>query len=136
MLYEQYSFVHTEREFSKTNTFDLFFSFVFIFLSRLINANKCELIHLNKNMKSKENCFKNFNDMKVILSKKKKNLQEMYVRDFRASILVCKDYKINTKTLKILVFLLILFSVYLHCAVMQQSFLPLVHLFFYLIYKH
>ena len=60
----------------------------------------------------------------------------MYVRDFRASILVCKDYKINTKTLKILVFLLILFSVYLRCAVMQQSFLALVHLFFYLIYKH
>ena len=31
----------------------------------------------------------------------------MYVRDFRVSILVCKAYKINTKTLQILVILLI-----------------------------
>ena len=37
----------------------------------------------------------------------------MYVRDFRVSILVCKDYKINTKTLKIFVFLpIIFFSVF------------------------
>ena len=49
-------------------------------------------------MKTKENCFKNFNDVKVILNNnKKKNLQVMYVRDFRASILACKDDKINTK---------------------------------------
>ena len=33
----------------------------------------------------------------------------MYVRDFRVSILVSKDYKINTKTLNIRVLLLILF---------------------------
>ena len=33
----------------------------------------------------------------------------MYVRDFRASILACKYYKINTKTSKMLVILLILF---------------------------
>ena len=32
----------------------------------------------------------------------------MYARDFRASILAPKDYKINKKTLKILVTLLIL----------------------------
>ena len=30
----------------------------------------------------------------------------MYVRDLKTSILACKDYKINTKTLKILVILL------------------------------
>ena len=60
-------------------------------------------------MKIKENYFKNFNDVKVILNKKK-NLQVMYVRDFRASILACKAYKINIKTtLKILAFLFILF---------------------------
>ena len=50
MLYQQYSIVHTEREFSKTNA--LGFSFLFIFLSRWINSNKFELIHLRKNMKS------------------------------------------------------------------------------------
>ena len=33
----------------------------------------------------------------------------MYVRDFRASILASKYYKINTKTSKMLVILLILF---------------------------
>ena len=33
----------------------------------------------------------------------------MYVRDNRASIFACKDYKINTKTVKILVILLVLF---------------------------
>ena len=38
MLYWQYSFVYTEREFSKTNALDL--SFIFIFLSRWINSNK------------------------------------------------------------------------------------------------
>ena len=32
--------------------------------------------------------------------KKKQNLQVTYVRDFRASILVWKDYKINGKTLR------------------------------------
>ena len=36
-------------------------------------------------------------------------LQVMCVRDFRPSILACKDYKINTKTSKILAFILILF---------------------------
>ena len=41
-------------------------------------------------MKTKENCFKNFNDVKVIL-KKKTNLQVMYARDFRASIHACKE---------------------------------------------
>ena len=66
----------------------------------------------------------------------------MYVRDFRVSIVVSKDYKVNTKTLNILVLLLILFfnvlglQDYLYCAVMQQSFLPSAHLLFYLIYKH
>ena len=59
-------------------------------------------------MKTKKNCFKNFNDEKVSLNKKTK-LQLMYVRDFRASIRACKDSKINTKTLRILGFLLILF---------------------------
>ena len=60
-------------------------------------------------MKTKENCFKSFIDVKVILNKKKTNLQVMYVRDFRVSVFACKDYKIKTKTLKILVILLILF---------------------------
>ena len=46
-------------------------------------------------MKTKQNCFKNFNDGKVILNKKKQS--------------VCKDLKINIKTLTILVILLILF---------------------------
>ena len=49
-------------------------------------------------MKTKETCFKNFNDIKVILSKKT-NPQVMFVRDFRASILGCKDYKFNAETL-------------------------------------
>ena len=63
-------------------------------------------------MKSNENCFKNFNGTKVILNKRT-NLQVMYVRDFRVSILACKDYKINTKMFKILFILLMLFfSVY------------------------
>ena len=66
-------------------------------MSRWINSNQFELIHLNENLKTKKNCFKNFNEVKVIL---KKNLLVMYVRDFRASILACKDYKINTKTWK------------------------------------
>ena len=39
----------------------------------------------------------------------KKKLHVMYVRDFRASIPVCNDLKINLKTLKILAILLILF---------------------------
>ena len=56
-------------------------------------------------METKESCFKNFNGTKVILSKK--------IRDFRAtlhaSILTCRDYKINTKVLKILTFLFMLF---------------------------
>ena len=51
-------FVYTEREFSKINTFDL--SFLFIFLSRWINSNKFEIIHIHKNMETKENCFKIF----------------------------------------------------------------------------
>ena len=77
----------------------------------------------------------------MILNKKKANLQEMYVRDFIASILVCKDNKINTKSLKILFFSYYLsvysgIKDYLRCAVMQQSFLPLAHLFYYLVYKH
>ena len=42
--------MYTEREFSKTNALDL--SLLFIFLSRWINSNKFELIHLRKNMKS------------------------------------------------------------------------------------
>ena len=70
-------------------------------------------------MKTKENFFKNINDLK------KTNLQVMYVRDFRVSILVCKDCKIKPKTLKIPVILLILFSLvysglsdYSHCVVM------------------
>ena len=60
-------------------------------------------------MKTKENCFKNFNDVKVIFNKNKANLQVMYVRDFRVSILACTDYKMNTKILKILVILVIFF---------------------------
>ena len=37
----------------------------------------------------------------------------MYVRDLRASIPACEDYKINTKTLKILaIFLILFFSVF------------------------
>ena len=50
MLYQDYSFVYTEREFSKTNVLDL--SFLFIFLSRCINSNNFELIHLQKNIKN------------------------------------------------------------------------------------
>ena len=34
----------------------IFFSFVSIFLLRQINSNNFELIHLIKNMKTKENC--------------------------------------------------------------------------------
>ena len=52
MIYWQYSFIYTEKEFSKTNTLDP--SFLFIFLSRWINSmnsNKFELIQLHKNMK-------------------------------------------------------------------------------------
>ena len=59
-------------------------------------------------MKTNENCFKNFDGVKVILNKKN-NLKVTYLRDFRADILACKDYKINTKTLNNLVILLILF---------------------------
>ena len=63
MLYWQYSFVYTEREFSKTNIFDLSFH---------LFSYSCqgELIHLNKNMKAKENCFKNFSDIRVALNNK------------------------------------------------------------------
>ena len=50
MLYQNYSSVYTEREFSKNNSPDL--SFLFIFLLRWINSNKFELIHLRKKMKS------------------------------------------------------------------------------------
>ena len=57
-------------------------------------------------MKTKENHLENFNDM---IKTKKTNLQKMYVRDFTVSILACKDYKISIKTLKIIVFLLVLF---------------------------
>ena len=47
-------------------------------------------------MITKENCFKNLNDARVILNKKT-NLQVMYLTDFRANIPVCKDLKINMK---------------------------------------
>ena len=50
MLYQNYSSVYTEREFSKNNSLDL--SFLFIFLLSWINSNKFELIHLRKKMKS------------------------------------------------------------------------------------
>ena len=50
MLYQYYSSVYTEREFSKNNSLDL--SFLFIFLLGWINSNKFELIHLRKKMKS------------------------------------------------------------------------------------
>ena len=50
MLYQYYSSVYTEREFSKNNSLDL--SFLFIFLLGWINSNKFELIHLCKKMKS------------------------------------------------------------------------------------
>ena len=89
-------------------------------------------------MKTKENCFKNFNDAKVILNKKT-NLQVIYVRDLRASIPVCKDSKINIKHQKFALFFSYYSSKYsglldyLRCAIIQQSFLPLAHLFFYLI---
>ena len=66
----------------------------------------------------------------------------MYVRDFRASILVCKDYKINTKTLKILVILLILFfsvlrplGLFTLCS-HATKFSSLSTSLFYLIYKY
>ena len=60
-------------------------------------------------MKTKENGFKKFDDVKAILNKKT-NLQVMYVKDlFRVSILACKNCKINTKTLKTFVFLPMLF---------------------------
>ena len=50
MLYQQYSSANTEREFLKAKALDL--SFLSIILSRWINSNKFELIHLCKNMKS------------------------------------------------------------------------------------
>ena len=75
VLYQQYSFVYTEREFSKTNTFDL----QFILFSYSCRGQ--QVYHKNK-----KKCFKNFNDVKMILNKKK--LHVMYVRNFRASILV------------------------------------------------
>ena len=91
-------------------------------------------------MKTKENCFKNFNDVKVVLNKKKTNLQVMYKRDFRVSFPACKDLNINIKTLKILVILLILFFRVFRlfglfsvcCAIIQENFLPSGHLFFIL----
>ena len=54
-------------------------------------------------METKESCFKNFNGTKVILSKK--------IGDFRATLhaRILADYKINTKVLKILTFLFMLF---------------------------
>ena len=42
--------MYSEREFSKISALNLLF--LFIFLSRWINSNKLELIHLYKNMKS------------------------------------------------------------------------------------
>ena len=54
-----------------------FVSFVFIFLSRWVNSNKFELIHLNKYMNTKENCFKNFNEAKVILKLKNKRTSNL-----------------------------------------------------------
>ena len=44
MLCWQYSFMYTEREFSKTNA--LHFSFLFIFLSKWINSNKFEWLKM------------------------------------------------------------------------------------------
>ena len=38
--------------------------------SYLLNSNKFELTHLNKNMKRKKNCSKNFSEIKMILHKK------------------------------------------------------------------
>ena len=95
-----------------------FVSFVFIFMLSWINSNKFELIHLNMNMKTKENCFKNFNNIKVLI---KENIKT-----------TTNFYKINTKTLKILATLLILFfSVF-----SLLGYLCWAHLFFYLISKH
>ena len=42
--------MYTEREFSKTNVFELLF--LFIFLLRWTNSNKFKLIQLHKNMKN------------------------------------------------------------------------------------
>ena len=106
MLYWRYSCIYWKRIFKNQNVWS-FICFVFIFLSRWINSNKFESIYLNKTMKITENCFKNL-ARKWSLTKKT-NLQIMYVRDFRPSILACKDYKINTKTLKIPVILLVYF---------------------------
>ena len=52
----------------------------------------------------------NFNDIKGILNKK--NPQVISARDFRASILACKDYKINTKTWIIVILLVLFFSAF------------------------
>ena len=106
MLYQQYSFVYTEREFSKSNTFGvLFLLFLYSCQGELIQ------ISLNSPPQEYENkriLFWKFKDEKVIL-KKKANLQEMYVRDFRVTIPACKINKINTNALKIIFLLLILF---------------------------
>ena len=104
MLYWQYSCIYWKRIFKNQNVWS-FICFVFIFLLRWINSNKFESIYLN--YENKRKLFQKFGK-KVILNKKT-NLQIMYVRVFRPSILACKDYKINTKTLKIPVILLVYF---------------------------
>ena len=93
--------MYTKKEFSKTNMFYLSFLLYIMFLLRWVNSKKFELILHQKNMKTKENCFKSFNDAKVVLNKKNpKNVEVMYVRDFRASVPVCKDIRINIKNIK------------------------------------
>ena len=109
MLYWQYSCIYWKRIFKNQNVWS-FICFVFIFLLRWINSNKFESIYLN--YENKRKLFQKFGK-KVILNKKT-NLQIMYVRDFRPSILACKDFKINTKTLKIpVIFLVYFFNCYL-----------------------
>ena len=61
MLYQHYFFVYTERE----------FSFLLLSYSCQGELIQISLIYLHKNIKTKENCFKNFNNETVILNKKK-----------------------------------------------------------------
>ena len=65
------------------------------------NQHRCFLVNIAKFLRTP--ILKNICYLLLLI------LQVMYARDFRASILAYKNYKINTKTLKILVFLPILF---------------------------
>ena len=58
--------------------------------------------------KQKKIILKSFNEIKVIVNKKNNPISNVCKELYRDRILACKDYKINTKTLKILVILLTL----------------------------